>query len=124
VICQGTVVGGWTLYLQDGKLHYAHNWVRRQIFRVSSIEAVPAGQRELRFEFEPTGPPDMANGKGALAAPSCTWTATWWARPTCPTPPCSCSTPATSPEAPAGLPCGPRLHSTLRLHRQAQQGHH
>jgi hypothetical protein len=25
---------------------------------------VPAGRHELRFEFEPTGKPDIANGKG------------------------------------------------------------
>jgi arylsulfatase len=65
LICQGTAVGGWTLYLQDGRLHYAHNWVRREIFRVASREAVAAGQRELRFEFEPTGQPDLPNGIGA-----------------------------------------------------------
>ena len=32
---------------------------------VESEAAVSAGQHELRFEFEPTGPPDMPNGKGA-----------------------------------------------------------
>ncbi len=65
LISQGTAVGGWALYLQDRKLHYAHNWVRREIFRVTSRKEVPTGQRELRFEFEPTGQPDLLNGKGA-----------------------------------------------------------
>jgi arylsulfatase len=65
LICQGSAVGGWTLYVQDGRLHYAHNWVRRHIFRVQSAEQVPTGRRELRFEFEPTGSPDLPNGKGS-----------------------------------------------------------
>jgi arylsulfatase len=65
LMCQGTAVGGWVLYLQDGRLHYAHNWVRRATFRVSTTGQVPTGRRELRFEFEPTGSPDLAAGKGA-----------------------------------------------------------
>jgi hypothetical protein len=39
--------------------------VRRAIYRVSSADAVPPGGHDLRFEFEPTGPPDVPNGKGA-----------------------------------------------------------
>jgi arylsulfatase len=31
--CRGSGVGGWTLYVQDGKLHYAHNYVSRAIYR-------------------------------------------------------------------------------------------
>jgi arylsulfatase len=32
---------------------------------VESDEALKPGKRVLRFEFEPTGPPDMTQGKGA-----------------------------------------------------------
>jgi hypothetical protein len=65
LLCQGSAVGGWSLYMLDGRLHYVHNYVRRSIYRVSSPEPVPPGRHELRFEFEPTGPPDIPNGKGA-----------------------------------------------------------
>jgi hypothetical protein len=65
LLCQGTAVGGWTLYIKDGRLHYAHNYVRRAIHRVSAPDPVPEGRHELRFEFEPTGAPDVPNGKGA-----------------------------------------------------------
>ncbi|WP_330355966.1 hypothetical protein [Streptomyces chartreusis] len=64
LICQGTNVGGWTFYMKDRRLHYAHNYVRRALYSVSSTEDVPGGRHEPRFEFEPTGEPDIAHGKG------------------------------------------------------------
>ena len=64
LLCQGSGVGGWSFYLQAGRLHYVHNYVRRARYQVSSGDAVPQGRRELRFEFEPTGKPDIAQGKG------------------------------------------------------------
>ncbi|HWG65077.1 MAG TPA: arylsulfatase, partial [Streptosporangiaceae bacterium] len=65
LLCQGSAVGGWTFYMAGGALHYAHNYVRREIYKVSSADPVPAGHHELRFEFEPLGPPDFAAGKGS-----------------------------------------------------------
>jgi hypothetical protein len=65
LLCQGASTGGWTLYLKDRKLHYAHNYVHRALYQVSSADAVPPGRHQLRFEFEPTGTPDIANGKGS-----------------------------------------------------------
>jgi arylsulfatase A-like enzyme len=65
LLAQGSAVGGWSLYLRDARLHYAHNYVSRELFTVSASDPVPAGPHELRFEFEPTGQPDIANGKGA-----------------------------------------------------------
>jgi hypothetical protein len=65
LLCQGSAVGGWSFYVKDARLHYAHNYVRRGIYSVSSPAALPAGRHELRFEFEPTGEPDFAAGKGA-----------------------------------------------------------
>ena len=65
LICQGSNAGGWTFYVQDDRLHYAHNYVGREIYRVSAPDRLPAGRHQLRFEFEPTGKPDFAAGKGA-----------------------------------------------------------
>jgi arylsulfatase A-like enzyme len=65
LICQGSNGGGWTFYVQDGRLHYAHNYVSREIYRVAGPDPLPAGRHQLRFEFEPTGKPDFAHGKGA-----------------------------------------------------------
>lgn len=65
LLCQGTGVGGWALFVKDGHLRYTHNYVRRQLLRVSSRDPLPAGAHLLRFEFEPTGAPDIRNGRGA-----------------------------------------------------------
>jgi arylsulfatase len=56
--------GGYSLYVKDGKLQYVHNYVARDYLHVESDEQVPAGRHELRYEFEVTGPPDIANGRG------------------------------------------------------------
>jgi hypothetical protein len=65
LLSQGSAAGGYALYMKDGALHYVHNYVSRSFHGVSSPEPVPAGAHELRFEFEPTGEPDLAKGRGA-----------------------------------------------------------
>ena len=65
LLCQGAVAGGYSLFVQDGKLAYVHNYVGRDYFKVESPEAVPPGRHELRFEFEPTGELNLLEGKGA-----------------------------------------------------------
>ena len=65
LVCHGSNIGGYTLFMQDGRLHYVHNYVGAQELPVSSDRQVPAGKHSLRYEFEPTGPPDLRAGKGA-----------------------------------------------------------
>ena len=65
LLCQGTGSGGWSLYVKDNRLHYVHNYVNRAMYPVTSDEPVPEGRHTLRFEFEPTGKPDIAHGKGS-----------------------------------------------------------
>jgi len=65
LLSQGTSAGGYSLYVKDGKLRYVHNYVGRQLLEVASEDALPPGKHELRFEFEPTGEPDLSQGKGA-----------------------------------------------------------
>jgi len=65
LLCQGTAAGGYSLYVQDQRLHYVHNYVGRSLHEVSTPDPLPTGEHELRFEFEPTGQPDMAHGEGA-----------------------------------------------------------
>ncbi len=64
LVCHGSNAGGYSLFVKDNKLHYVHNYVGAQEFHVESGETVPEGKATLRYEFEPTGKPDIAHGKG------------------------------------------------------------
>ena len=64
LLCQGSNAGGWSFYVKDGRLCYAHNYVARATYQVRAPDPLPAGRHQLRFEFEPTGKPDFAAGQG------------------------------------------------------------
>ncbi|WP_199556073.1 arylsulfatase [Sandaracinobacteroides hominis] len=59
--------GGFVFYVKDGKLSYGYNYVADRRFKVQAASAVPAGQHVLSFEFTPTGPADVMQGKGTPA---------------------------------------------------------
>ena len=65
LLAQGGVSGGFVLYVKDGKLQYVHNYMGLHEYRVVSSKEIPKGRAKLRYEFEPTGKPDLVNGKGA-----------------------------------------------------------
>ena len=65
LLSQGTAAGGYSLFVQDQRLHYVHNYVGRGLYGVESESPVPTGKHSLRFEFEPTGQPDLSVGRGA-----------------------------------------------------------
>jgi arylsulfatase A-like enzyme len=65
LLSQGTAAGGYSFFIKDGPLRYVHNYVGRSLHGVESKDVVPAGRHRLRFEFEPTGAPDMAQGRGS-----------------------------------------------------------
>ncbi len=56
--------GGISLYVQDGKLCFVHNYLALDYFYVKSESNVPAGRHFLSIEFAPTGKADPKNGKG------------------------------------------------------------
>ena len=65
LLSAGDVQGGFSFYVQDGKLQYVYNYVGSHFFHVESNVAVAEGRHKLRFEFEVTGTPDVKHGKGA-----------------------------------------------------------
>ena len=65
LLSQGTAAGGYALYVKGGKLRYVHNYVGRAWYSVESDDGLAPGTHRLRFEFEPTGEPDLQQGKGA-----------------------------------------------------------
>ena len=64
LLAQGGDAGGYTLYVEDGRLRYVYNYVGRDRFELESTDPLPEGRHALRYEFEPTGEPDIRNGKG------------------------------------------------------------
>jgi arylsulfatase A-like enzyme len=65
LVCHGSNEGGYSLFVKDNKLHYVHNYVDVAEYHVETTQTLPEGKVRLRFEFEPTGKPDPAKGKGA-----------------------------------------------------------
>lgn len=65
LLCQGANNGGFTFYVKDQRLHYAHNYLARAVYYVTAADPLPEGRHALRFEFELTGKPDFQNGRGA-----------------------------------------------------------
>jgi len=65
LLAHGGNDGGYALFVRDGQLRWVHNYVAKEYPTVVSSERIPEGRHELRFEFEATGPPDLAAGRGA-----------------------------------------------------------
>jgi arylsulfatase len=56
IVAQGGSIGGWSLYVKDGKLRYCYNLLGIQRFYVDSEREVPAGTHQVRMEFAYDGP--------------------------------------------------------------------
>jgi arylsulfatase len=56
--------GGFSFYMQDGKLKFVHNYVAQKYLTVESEGEVPAGHHALSFEFVVTGEADVNKGLG------------------------------------------------------------
>lgn len=51
LVAQGSLLGGWSLYVKDGRLRYVHNFVGLEEHRARADTPIPPGARvaELRF---------------------------------------------------------------------------
>jgi arylsulfatase len=63
LIAEGSIFGGYTLYIKDRKLHHVYNFVGIAEYKISSDRDVPEGKVTLGFEFIKTGD---YQGKGVL----------------------------------------------------------
>ena len=62
LLAQGGRTGGYTFFVKDHRLYFLYNWLGRDKFWLMSDEVIPEGEVELRYEFEPSGPPDVCPG--------------------------------------------------------------
>jgi arylsulfatase len=54
LLAQGSVLGGWTLFVLDERLRYEHNVAGRERHEVTSDVVLTPGRHRLGFEFEKT----------------------------------------------------------------------
>jgi arylsulfatase len=55
IIAQGANIGGWSLYVKDGKLKYCYNLGGIHHFYAESTDPLPAGVHQVRMEFAYAG---------------------------------------------------------------------
>jgi arylsulfatase A-like enzyme len=65
IVAQGGSIGGWSLYMNDGKPRYCYNLLGIQRFYVEGDGEVPAGTHQIRMEFAYDGP---GLGKGGTVS--------------------------------------------------------
>jgi arylsulfatase len=59
--------GGFSIYVLEGVFTYGYNYVADSYFHVRATSALPSGHHVLSVEFRPTGPADLAAGRGTPA---------------------------------------------------------
>jgi arylsulfatase len=65
LLAHGGKFAGYSFFVKDDRLHYVHNYVNLQEFMLKSSRELTPGEHTLRFEFERTGAPNFAEGRGA-----------------------------------------------------------
>ncbi len=61
--CDGGIVGGWTLYVQNGKPVYEYNYLSVDRYKIVGNETLPPGPVTIKFEFTYLG---VMPGKGGI----------------------------------------------------------
>lgn len=65
IIAQGANIGGWSLYAHGGKLKYCYNLGGIRNFYAESADTLPAGDHQVRMEFDYHGG-DTPGGGGTV----------------------------------------------------------
>ena len=55
LLAQGSVLGGFSLFVQDGRLQYVHNYIGRKEHHLAAEEALTPGAHTLTFAFDSDG---------------------------------------------------------------------
>ena len=51
IVAQGGMIGGWSLYVKDGKPKYCYNFFGMNRYTVESTNRIPPGTHQVRMEF-------------------------------------------------------------------------
>jgi arylsulfatase len=63
LLAQGSILGGYVLFVRHGLLHYAHNFVGLEQHRITGTAELAPGSHTLAFRFDKTGEHE---GRGTL----------------------------------------------------------
>jgi arylsulfatase len=55
IVAQGGFVGGWTIYVNDGRPHYAYNFYGLDLYEIGATEALTEGLHRVRMELDYDG---------------------------------------------------------------------
>jgi len=66
LVAAGGTVGGYTLFVKDGKPTYEYNWFGMSRYQVTSSENLPDGKSTVRVEFKYDGGGLAKGGKVTL----------------------------------------------------------
>jgi hypothetical protein len=67
IVADGDFLGGFSLYAQDGKLHYTYGFLGLKLDTLSSSQPLPTGKVAIRYEFTADTPGQLGTGgKGRL----------------------------------------------------------
>jgi arylsulfatase A-like enzyme len=62
VVAEADAMGGFALYVQDGKLHYTYSLVGLKVDTLTSTESLPSGKTTVRYEFTADVPGKLGTG--------------------------------------------------------------
>jgi arylsulfatase len=51
LLCQGGDFGGWSLFMMNGRITYAYNWVGLETYTITSTQTVQPGKHTITFDF-------------------------------------------------------------------------
>jgi hypothetical protein len=66
ILAQAGRVGGWSLYLQDGKPTYTYNFLALKVTDIAATKPVPPGKATIRYEFTYDGGGPGKGGVGTI----------------------------------------------------------
>jgi arylsulfatase len=69
LIAMGSVLGGWSLHVLDGRPRYVHNLYGKERYVVAGADALDRGRHTITFAFEKD---DSAGGRGTLTVDGAT----------------------------------------------------
>ena len=120
IVAEGDHLGGFTLYVKDGKLTHTYSMMGVFIFKQVAEEALPTGTVEVRLEFKADAPKPATGGDVTLSSTTARSAKDAW---TTPCPSASPDTPGwTSAATTAGGGPVVRGPEAVRVHRHRAEG--